>query len=239
MAGVATIASLPTEQLVSWGFSSYRIADGMAPDRFLEAVGSPPVESFRNVEFVLEGMAITDVAIDYWLNEAFFGFTPDFPPIAVDTRLLSFIASKWYPRINDDLTITELLAKTSPTPTITSAIAYGHDRWIKVYDLYLTAVDEAVARAQAEGITGYVVISSLELFRIMEVYVGLHRLRQDATESVNMGTPTGEVESFARDVAELSHKRSRGSALGWAALAFAGLGAGAMFALIMAGGVKR
>jgi hypothetical protein len=209
------------------------------PDRFIASVskaGGIP-QDFANIEYVLEGMAITDAAIDYWLNDAFFGLASN-PMVAMDTRLLSFIGSRWYERIDSDFTILQLLATTAPNSRIGSAIAYGHDYFIRIYEMYLSGIDTAFTRAQSAGVDGYVAIPVLDFFRILEVYVGLRQLRYDATESVKVGSLIGSVEAFSQDVAGLSKKNDGISTGAAVALAFAGLGAVGMFAIIMAGGVK-
>lgn len=240
MPAPVTITSLPKKQLVAWGFEVYDLAAGMSSERFLSAIGEarllPPC--FANVRYVLEGMAITDAALEHWLNQTLPAMASDFPVIAIDRRLMSFIATKWRPRIGNDFTIVELAVQAAPNAAISSAVAYGHDEFLKIYNDYLSAVDDARSRAERADIEGFIAVSALELLRIMQVYVGLHQLRLDAVASNDAGRPVGTVEDLYGEVSEMSPRKRGTSPVAIGAMAVAGIGALAMFLVIMHGGVR-
>ena len=232
----------PEDQIIEWGFGVWPASLAIFPERFMAVIGGmeflPP--DFANVGWVLEGKAITDKGLGV-LYSPFFGAGPD-EFIALDGQLLTYILAYWTAQLADRFDHFKNTAVIAPSPAIAMGIAYGNDMYGEIFNSVMSAIDDAISRARGVGVPSlvepgygpaYVVLPAAALIDLARIFVDTEVFVDHIRASLLSGTPVGVVDTFAQEAEFSGSKVKKTSSLGFAAMAFAGIGVAVIFAGVM------
>lgn len=224
------------EQSVTWGYALHGPGDPL-PEGFLSAIDpDDPPSGFSNVEYVMEGYAITDTGLGVLYSP--FLEIPDNAMVAVDGRLLKYIQGFWVQAITARFADMEdfLVGASGP---IAVGVAYGHDQLADVFNKVMGIFLDSIQYSEAVGVPSidedtytpaYMVLHMGAIRDIAILYVETAKLMEDMVASVEANEPVGLVEGFVIAEQE-SRPKARGVSGPTAAMiVFAGFGAAAIFA---------
>jgi hypothetical protein len=258
------MAEMPPDvvQRSQWGFYSWWLGrpDEPFPEEFVAMaamMGAKLPPYFSGASFITTGQIITADGAEAILGGESFPWTDRVPMVALDGRLLEFVASKWALDVQVDLgQVHELVVGISDT-RIAAAVTYGHNALLEELYYDLSVVDALVSEAVSAGVPIWRDVNphvSDEAGGSMPVYVMVPatvledwaRIREesaalveDTMGSVAEGSLVGIVSTFeteakARDIQE--RVLSGPAMVGIAAI---GLTAFAMFMAVRTGRVSR